>query len=101
MMVLFFRCETFPRKIPPRVKLFLLAAAGLKPSVNLNPAGKTECVLWPLTRLATCDEIFNSPAPSTQETKRLKPGFLFNAGVMFYLNFSVASATTAQSTHKM
>jgi len=44
---------------------------------------------------------FNSPAPRTQETKRAKHSFLFNIRFIFHLNFSVASATTANSTHKM
>jgi hypothetical protein len=39
--------------------------------------------------------------PRTQETKHANDSFLFNVSFIFHLNFSVASATTANSTHKM
>ncbi len=50
---------------------------------------------------ATSDRFFNSPAGRTQETKRVKNPILFIRDLMVHLTLSVASATTANSTHKM
>jgi hypothetical protein len=50
---------------------------------------------------AAAERFFNSPPPRTQETKRANDSFLFIVNFIVHLNFSVASATTANSTHKM
>ena len=50
---------------------------------------------------AATEGFINSPAPRTQETKRAKHSFLFNVSLIIHLNFSVARATTANSTHKI
>ena len=57
------------------------------PSVSVHPAAS--------------ERFFNSPAPRTQETKRVISSFLCKVSFIFHLNFNVASATTANSTHKM
>ena len=75
--------------------------AGVKSSVNLFSADKTESPSPPIARLAASVLIFISPAPRKQGAKRAKKSFSSNVSVMFYLNFKVASATTANNTHKM
>ena len=67
----------------PKLTVEILKA----PSVSVHPAAS--------------ERFFNSPAPRTQEAKRAKISFLFNVSFIFHLNFSVASATTANNTHKM
>lgn len=52
-------------------------------------------------RPATSTGFINSPAPRAQEAKRAHGSFLRNVRFIVHLNFSVASATTAHSTHKM
>jgi len=81
--------------------MFLLATADVK-SLS-KPKLTVEILKAPSVsvHLAASERFFNSPAPFTQETKRAISSFLFNISFIFHLNFRVASATTANNTHKM
>ena len=79
----------------------MFVTAGLKSLLKLKPAGELKKVLPASIHPAASGRFFNSPARRTQEAKRAKNSFLFNVSFIFHLNFSVASATTANSTHKM